>query len=118
MTLRRVAVAAAAVGVAVSGCGAAARGQADGTVTGAIRFVGGPAGSHVERVAEAGRVRLVRRGVTVTTTHVRQGHRFRLTAPPGRYRLEGRSGDARCRRPTVTIRAGATTRAQLRCDIA
>ena len=117
MRLQRIVLVAAAVGVAVGGCGTAAHGQSDGFVVGTIHFVGGPLGSPVGRVAEAGRVRLVRGKATVDVARVREGHAFRLSAPAGTYRLRGHSGDALCRVASVTVRAGATTHLKLPCDI-
>jgi hypothetical protein len=86
-------------------------------ITGAIRFVGGPARSGIERRRQGGRVTLVRDGRTIAAARVRHGHRFVLSAPPGRYRLAGRSGDATCRQRTVTLRSGATQHVDVVCAI-
>ena len=92
------------------------RSQEPGGLVGAIRFRGGPSEAVIKQ-RQAGQVRLVRAHEVFSSVLVRPGQRFRLSAPPGTYKLEARSGDAICRGNAVTLPAGATAQTDVICDV-
>jgi hypothetical protein len=90
---------------------------ARGVVVGAIRFEGGPNPTALIKQREPGRVRLLQGDTVVASAFVRWGHGFRLSAPPGTYQVDARSGDAMCRRTQVTVLAEATRHTDMICDV-
>jgi hypothetical protein len=90
---------------------------ARGAVVGGIRFEGGPNPTALIKERQAGRVRLLQNDTVVASAFVRSGRTFRLSAPPGTYRLDARSGDAMCRSQRVTIQADRTRQTDVICDV-
>lgn len=109
-------VSSVAVVALLSACAATSGSTHRGELDGAIRFSGGPVGAVFE-LRHGGQVRLVHAHHVVARERVRHGRGFRLSAPPGDYRLEGRSGDAMCRTRAVTLRPGSPVHADLICDV-
>lgn len=93
-----------------------------GTLTGAIRFVGGPAPAPgAKRSPSAGWVHVqTPAGKTVRAIHVEAGHRFDLSLPAGRYRVYGTGTRNRnvepgsgCGAHEVHVRPGHATNVRL-----
>jgi hypothetical protein len=90
---------------------------ARGAVVGEIRFEGGPNPTALIKERQPGRVRLLQDDTLVASAFARSGHTFRLSAPPGNYQLDARSGDAMCRSQRVTIQAEGTRHTDVICDV-
>jgi len=85
-----------------------------GRIVGQVTLRSGP---H-DRDASSAPIRVVVRhnGKLVGSHNIQAGHRYRFRLVPGVYVLSGRSGDARCETRNVTVRAGKSTQADLRCS--
>lgn len=91
-----------------------------GTLTGAIRYVGGPAPAPgTRRQPSAGWVHVqTADGKRVRVIYVQAGHRFQLKLPAGRYRVYGTEArhnglEPGCSAQQVRVRAGQATSARL-----
>lgn len=115
---RRLALAAAGLALALTGCSGTAGPDPDatatGTVHGAIVQVGGPAGAGPGH--PAGTVVVTRAGRRVAELRVAEGGEFRFTLSPGAYRLAVDGVDGGCAPTDTTVTEGGDQAIELICQ--
>ena len=111
----------AAVGLLIVGVGfgAAAHSMAKGTLTGGIVFTGRIPPGYAKTGYQRGLVQILRGGNVVARVHLAQGHAYRFSLSPHKYKIRT-WGNAKppyppCPLVTVRVRAGHTTRANVTC---
>lgn len=113
--LRAFAALAVLVLPAAGGCGRDGGAQATGTVHGQIVAAGGP--RHPFEDPLAGTVTARTGGRTIASQRVAAGAEYGFYLPPGRYRIEATSGDARCRPVDVIVHGTADQRVDVVCSL-
>jgi hypothetical protein len=82
-----------------------------------IEYRGGPAPGNSNALQSGTITILTADGEPKASGQVQEGHSFQASLPPGKYRVEARSGDAQCAPRGITVETGSQVGLHVFCSI-